>query len=120
MKRSEAENIARRLKLRKYMMDTIGAIDDLERFANAIEARTIERCKQACASIDMESFGVMPVRAVMISEACAKAIEAMNDAYHSVQPELIMSDHESDMHVSKLKGSTPIDNKRGNRGATES
>lgn len=33
-----------------------------------------EACARVCESIDMEAFGVLPVRAIMISSHCAKAI----------------------------------------------
>ena len=35
-----------------------------------------EACAKVCESIDMEAFGVLPVRAVMIANHCAAAIRA--------------------------------------------
>jgi len=35
-----------------------------------------EACAMVCESIDMEAFGVLPVRTVMITNHCAEAIRA--------------------------------------------
>jgi hypothetical protein len=35
-----------------------------------------EACAKVCESIDMEAFGVLPVRTVMITSHCAEAIRA--------------------------------------------
>ena len=35
-----------------------------------------EACANVCKSIDMEAFGVLPVRTVMITNHCAEAILA--------------------------------------------
>ena len=39
-----------------------------------------EACAKVCESIDMEAFGVLPVRAVMITNHCADAIRARRQA----------------------------------------
>ena len=39
-----------------------------------------EACAKVCESIDMEAFGVLPVRTVMITNHCAKAIRARGQA----------------------------------------
>lgn len=38
-----------------------------------------EACAKVCESIDMEAFGVLPVRTVMITSHCAEAIRARGD-----------------------------------------
>ena len=35
-----------------------------------------EACAKMCESIDMEAFGVLPIRTVMITSHCADAIRA--------------------------------------------
>mgnify|MGYP003408164755 CR=1 FL=1 len=47
--------------------------DYLSRFA----ALVLERAAQECTTLDMESFGVIPIRAVIISNACVDAIRAL-------------------------------------------
>jgi hypothetical protein len=39
-----------------------------------------EACAKVCESIDMEAFGVLPVRTVMITNHCAEAIRARGQA----------------------------------------
>jgi hypothetical protein len=39
-----------------------------------------EACARVCESIDMEAFGVLPVRTVMITNHCAEAIRARGQA----------------------------------------
>jgi hypothetical protein len=48
----------------------------LERFANLVAQAESEACAKVCESIDMEAFGVLPVRTVMITNHCADAIRA--------------------------------------------
>jgi hypothetical protein len=38
-----------------------------------------ERCANTCMTLDMEDYGVYPMRAVQISSACAEAIRALGD-----------------------------------------
>ena len=40
-------------------------------------ALVLERAAQGCTTLDMESFGVIPIRAVIISNACVDAIRAL-------------------------------------------
>ena len=51
-------------------------IEELEAFAALVASAEREACAKVCESIDMESFGVLPVRAVMIANDCAEAIRA--------------------------------------------
>ena len=52
----------------------------LEAFAKLIAQHEREACAIVCESIDMEAFGVLPVRTVMITSHCAKAIRARGQA----------------------------------------
>jgi hypothetical protein len=54
--------------------------EELERFAALIASAEREACAKVCESIDMESFGVLPVRTVMITNHCAEAIRARGQA----------------------------------------
>ncbi len=47
-----------------------------ERFANLVASAEREACARVCESIDMEAFGVLPVRTVMITNHCAESIRA--------------------------------------------
>ena len=59
--------------------NTVFTTGELERFAAIIEKRTIERCAVVCEQIDVESFGVLPIRAILISDHCAAAIRALGE-----------------------------------------
>jgi hypothetical protein len=50
--------------------------DKVERFAALVAFAEREACAKLCESIDMEAFGVLPVRTVMITNHCAEAIRA--------------------------------------------
>jgi len=52
----------------------------LERFAALVASAEREACAMVCESIDMEAFGVLPVRTVMITNHCAEAIRARGQA----------------------------------------
>ena len=39
-----------------------------------------EACAKVCESIDMEAYGVLPIRTVMITNHCAEAIRARGQA----------------------------------------
>ena len=45
-----------------------------------VVAEEREACAKVCESIDMEAFGVLPVRTVMITSHCAEAIRARGQA----------------------------------------
>ena len=51
-------------------------IDYLECFADLVASAEREECAKVCESIDMEAFGVLPVRTVIITSHCAEAIRA--------------------------------------------
>ena len=53
---------------------------ELERFAKLVAQHEREACAKVCESIDMEAFGVLPVRTVMITNHCADAIRARGQA----------------------------------------
>lgn len=50
---------------------------DIERFATLVRAAALEDAAGVCDAQDMESFGVLPIRAVMITNACAAAIRQL-------------------------------------------
>ena len=56
----------------------------IERFAKLVEqqakAEEREACAKVCESTDMEAFGVLPVRTLMITNHCAEAIRARGQA----------------------------------------
>jgi hypothetical protein len=52
----------------------------LEAFAKLVAEHEREACAKVCESIDMEAFGVLPVRTVMITSHCAEAIRARGQA----------------------------------------
>jgi hypothetical protein len=52
----------------------------LESFANLVASAERKACAKVCESIDMEAFGVLPVRTVMITSHCAEAIRAREKA----------------------------------------
>ena len=52
----------------------------LERFAKLVAEHEREACAKVCESIDMEAFGVLPVRTVMITSHCAETIRARKQA----------------------------------------
>ena len=54
--------------------------DELEAFAKLVAQHEREACAKVCKSIDMEAFGVLPVRTVMITSHCAEAIRARGQA----------------------------------------
>ena len=57
--------------------------DELERMKQEIKSAVLaerEACAKVCESIDMEAFGVLPVRTVMITSHCAEAIRARGQA----------------------------------------
>lgn len=49
----------------------------LARFAALVRAAALAEAAEVCKSQDMESFGVLPIRAVMITNACAAAIQQL-------------------------------------------
>jgi hypothetical protein len=53
---------------------------ELEAFAKLVAQHEREACAKVCESIDMEAFGVLPVRTVMITSHCAEAIRARGQA----------------------------------------
>jgi hypothetical protein len=55
-------------------------INTLEAFAKLVAQHEREACAKVCESIDMEAFGVLPVRTVMITSHCAEAIRAREQA----------------------------------------
>jgi len=51
-------------------------MEKLNDFAKLVAQHEREACAKVCESIDMEAFGVLPVRTVMITSHCADAIRA--------------------------------------------
>jgi hypothetical protein len=54
--------------------------EELVAFAKLVAQHEREACAKVCESIDMESFGVLPVRTLMITNHCAEAIRARGQA----------------------------------------
>jgi hypothetical protein len=57
-----------------------GLMDGMIDFANLVAEHEREACAIVCESIDMEAFGVLPVRTVMITSHCAETIRARGQA----------------------------------------
>ena len=53
---------------------------DIEHFAALVASAEREACAKVCESIDMEAYGVLPIRTVMITNHCAEAIRARGQA----------------------------------------
>ena len=54
--------------------------EELEAFANLVAQHEREACAKVCESTDMEAFGVLPVRTLIITNHCAEAIRARGQA----------------------------------------
>jgi hypothetical protein len=82
MNREDIIRIAHESHLDVYGLGTDYAkfADALERFAALVASAEREACAKVCESIDMEAFGVLPVRTVMITSHCAEAIRARGQA----------------------------------------
>ena len=55
---------------------TNAAMKAAEKAVDVAIALEREACAKVCESIDMEAFGVLPIRTVMITNHCAEAIRA--------------------------------------------
>jgi len=53
---------------------------DAYAMANKLVAAEREACAKVCESTDMEAFGVLPVRTLIITNHCAEAIRARGQA----------------------------------------
>ena len=59
---------------------TNAAMKAAEKAVDVAIALEREACAKVCESIDMEAFGVLPIRTVMITNHCAEAIRARGQA----------------------------------------
>jgi len=50
--------------------------EELVAFAKLVAQHEREACAKVCESTDMEAFGVLPVRTLIITNHCAEAIRA--------------------------------------------
>jgi hypothetical protein len=72
------EDIVRMAK--EVGMESFDICVELDDFAKLVAEHEREACAIVCESIDMEAFGVLPVRTVMITSHCAETIRARGQA----------------------------------------
>ena len=81
MTQDEIIKMARQAQMPFYWRTgEITYLDKLEAFAKLVAQHEREACAKVCESIDMEAFGVLPVRTVMITSHCADSIRARGQA----------------------------------------
>ena len=80
MTQDEIIEMAKQSELGFLLGDNWMLHHELEYFAKLVAQHEREACAKMCESIDMEAFGVLPVRTVMITNHCAELIRARGQA----------------------------------------